>query len=230
MKLSPHDTVRALMQPGKGILAADESIGTADKRFQEIGIEPSEENRRRWRELLFTTPDVEQYLSGVILFDETIRQQTSDGTPFPEYLASKEIIVGIKVDGGLEQFPQGGQVTNGLEGLSDRLGEYKNLGARFCKWRAVARVGDGYADPAIKENAARMAAYARVCLTQGLAPIVEPEVLMDGAHSAEDTEGALIETIAIVFDALKREKLDLSGIILKTSMAAQRLPRERCAH
>jgi len=206
------------MQQGKGILAADESNATATKRLEGVGVESTEENRRRYRELLFTTPNVEQYLSGVILFDETLRQSHSDGTLFPQFLLSKGIIPGIKVDGGLEDV-EGGQVTKGLEGLTERLKEYKTLGAQFTKWRAVANVGDGYGDQVIKENAKRMAEYAKLAQAEGFVPIVEPEVLMTGTHSAEDAEGAIIETVAIVFDSLKKAEVDLPGIILKTSMA-----------
>jgi len=206
------------MQQGKGILAADESVGTATKRLEGVGVESTEENRRRYRELLFTAPGVERYLSGIILFDETIRQAASDGTLFPQLLVSRGIIPGIKVDEGLEDF-NGGRATKGLEGLEKRLQEYKSFGARFAKWRAVAEVGDGYADPAILENAKRMAVYARVCQGAGFVPVVEPEVLMDGSHSAEDAEGSLIESVAIVFDALKKEHIELPGVILKTSMS-----------
>ncbi|MEK7613981.1 MAG: class I fructose-bisphosphate aldolase [Patescibacteria group bacterium] len=212
------NTVSALMQQGKGILAADESSATADKRFASVNVPSNEENRRKYRELLFTTPGAEQYLSGVILFDETIRQMSSDGTTFPQLLLSKNILPGIKVDQGLEDVP-GGQVTKGLEGLATRLQEYKNFGASFAKWRAVARVGDGYGDPAIKENAKRLAEYARVCHELDIVPIVEPEVLMEGIHSAEDAEGALIESLAIVYDALKEKNVDITKVILKTSMA-----------
>lgn len=213
-----NEIVKKMMQQGKGILAADESMGTANKRFEALNIETTEENRRRWRELLFTTPGVPEYLSGIILFDETMRQTTSDRMLFPQYLASKEILTGIKVDEGLEDVP-GGQVTKGLEGLKERMNEYKSLGASFTKWRAVARVGDGYADPVIKENAKRLAEYASIVQEATLVPMVEPEVLMDGTHSAEDAEGAIIETVAIVFDALKESGVDLPGVILKTSMA-----------
>jgi len=206
------------MMQGKGILAADESNATATKRLEAVGIESTEENRRRYRELLFTAPGIEQYLSGVILFDETMRQSTSDGVLFPQYLASRGIIPGIKVDGGLEDV-EGGQVTKGVETLDGKLPEYKSMGAKFTKWRAVARVGDGYADPAIKENAKRMAEYARIVQGLSMVPIVEPEVLMEGSHSAEAAEGAIIETVAIVFDALKNADVILPGVILKTSMA-----------
>lgn len=213
-----HETVRTLMQQGKGILAADESVATATKRLEGVGVESTEENRRRYRELLLTAPGIEKYTSGVILFDETIRQAADDGTVFPQLLLGREILPGIKVDHGLEKV-NGGQVTKGLEGLKERLQEYKSMGAKFAKWRAVAQVGDGYGDPVIKENAKRLAEYAKVCHEEGFVPIVEPEVLMTGSHSAEAQEGAIIETVAIVFDALKKENIDLAGVILKTSMA-----------
>lgn len=213
-----EETVRALLAPGKGILAADESNSSADLRLQAVGVEATEENRRRYRELLFTTPGIEAYLSGVILYDETLRQSTTDTVLFRDLLVSRGIQVGIKVDQGLEDVP-GGQVTKGLDGLGERLSEYRAFGATFTKWRAVARVGDGYADPVIKENAKRLAEYARVAHEHDLVPMIEPEVLMEGAHSAEDAEGALIETIAIVYDALRTEGVDPATVILKTSMA-----------
>lgn len=212
------ETVEHLMQQGKGILAADESTGTANERLGAVGIEPTEENRRRYREMLLTTPGIENYLSGVILYDETLRQSLSNGKTFPAFLKELDVLVGIKVDEGLEDF-EGGQATKGLEGLSDRLREYAELGASFAKWRAVARVGDGYADPAIVENAKRFAEYAHHCHEAGIVPIVEPEVLMDGSHSAEDAEGALIETLALVIDALKKRGVALEYVIIKTAMA-----------
>lgn len=211
------EAVHALMQQGKGILAADESTTTADKRLSAAGVEPTEENRRRYREMLLTTPGLESYLSGVILYEETLKQSVAGGTSFPDFLTEKDILVGIKVDGGLEDI-EGGQVTKGLDTLKERLNEYKQFGTRFTKWRAVARVGDGYADPAIKENAKRMAEYAAMVQEFHMVPIVEPEVLMQGSHSAEDAEGAVIETVAIVFDALKENGVSLPGTILKTSM------------
>lgn len=213
-----NEIVKRMMEQGKGILAADESTTTANKRFEAIGVETTDENRRRWRELLFTTPGVEEYLSGIILYDETMRQQTTDGVLFPQYLASKDILTGIKVDEGLEEV-SGGEVTKGLDGLKERLNEYKSMGASFTKWRAVARVGDGYADPVIKENAKRLAEYAATVQEFHMVPMVEPEVLMDGTHSAEDAEGAIIETVAIVFDALKEADVSIEHTILKTSMA-----------
>jgi fructose-bisphosphate aldolase class I len=212
------DVVHALMKQGKGILAADESNTTANKRFNALGIPETEDNRRRWRELLFTTPGVEEYISGVILFDETLRQVASTGRMFSELLAEKDILVGIKVDQGLEDV-EGGQVTKGLDTLATRLDEYALMHAAFTKWRAVAKVGDGYGDQVIKENAKRMAEYAKIAQSKGFVPIVEPEVLMEGTHSAEDAEGALIETVAIAFDALKNASAEIPHLILKTSMA-----------
>ena len=206
------------MQQGKGILAADESSNTCNKRFETVGIEQTEENRRRYRELLFTTPGIEEYLSGIILFDETMRQISSGGKTFPELLVEKNILVGIKVDQGLEDV-EGGQLTKGIETLAERIQEYVHLHAAFTKWRAVAKVGDGYGDQVIKENAKRIAAYACLAQKAGLVPIVEPEVLMEGAHSAEGAEGAIIETVAIVFDALKSAGASVPHLILKTSMA-----------
>ena len=218
------ETVARLMEQGKGILAADESTKSITKRLEEYGIDSTEENRKKYRTLLVTTPGIEAYLSGIIFFDETLRQEMDGGVLIPQFLKEKNILSGIKVDEGLEEVSSslvqvGGSITRGLEGLDTRASEYKSLGASFAKWRAVARVGDGYADPMIIENAKRMSEYAGICLSAGLVPIVEPEVLMEGAHSAEDAEGALIETIAIVFDALKQNSVALPHVILKTSMA-----------
>ena len=212
-----NNTVKKMMEQGKGILAADESEKTVGKRFEKVGIENTEENRRRFRELLFTTPGIERYISGIILHDETMRQKTGE-LLFPEYIDSLGILSGIKVDGGLEDV-DGGQVTKGLDGLKERLNEYKSMGASFTKWRAVARVGDGYADPVIKENAKRLAEYASIVQEFHMVPMVEPEVLIDGTHSAEETEGAIIETVAIVFDSLKEAGVEIPNVILKTSMA-----------
>src|SRR6478735_2774956 len=174
-----HETARALVAEGKGILAADESTGTIKKRFDTIGVESTEENRRAYRNLLFTTPGAEEYISGVILFDETIRQKADDGTPFPELLASKGVIPGIKVD-------QGATVTEGLDGLRQRLEEYRKLGARFAKWRATYSITDTMpSDYCIWTNAHALARYAALCQEAGIVPIVEPEVLQDGTHSIE---------------------------------------------
>lgn len=215
-----RDTVRQLMHQGTGILAADESTKTITERFVAHGIESTPETRRAYRELLLKTPGVEEYLSGVIFYDETLRDVMSDGTPFPEYLFARNILAGIKVDEGLAHDPQfGGDVTKGLEGLKTRLKEYVALGASFTKWRAVVTVGTPPGAPHVRENASRLAAYAEEVLSEGLVPIVEPEVLMDGAHSAADAEECLTETLSIVVDALNVRDINLSHVILKTAMA-----------
>lgn len=214
------ETAKALVRQGKGILAADESSGTCDKRFAALGIPTTEEMRRTYRELLFTTPGVEEYLSGIILYDETIRQNATDGTPFHELLASKNIMVGIKVDQGLaDDSSNPGKLTKGLEGLAERLQEYKSMSAVFTKWRAVANVSDKPGDASVRENASRMAAYAAICHEKGFVPIVEPEVLMDGSHTAAQAEDAMVEVLSVVFDALEAKQVDVRGVILKTSMA-----------
>lgn len=215
---SLHQTVRALLEDGKGILAADESVDTMNARLEERGILPSIENRRRYRELLFSTPGIERFLSGVILFNETIRDTLTSGATVPNALMERGILVGIKVDEGLEPW-EGGKATKGLAGLAERVRDYHSLGAVFTKWRSVSVVGDGYADPATRENAKRIAEYARVVQAEGLVPIVEPEVLMEGAHDAEGTEAALIETLAITIDELQAARIDIGGMIIKTAMA-----------
>ena len=182
---------RAMMVKNKGILAADESTGTITKRFAGIKLESTEEHRRSYREMLFTAPGAAAWISGVILYDETLRQKTRDGVPFPAYLEKNGIIPGIKVDTGakpLAQFP-GETITEGLDGLRERLSEYRKLGARFAKWRAVIDIGAGVPTAfAIKANAHALARYAALCQEQDIVPIVEPEVLMDGAHSLERCE------------------------------------------
>src|SRR6186713_3475930 len=177
-----HETARALVADDKGILAADESSGTIKKRFDSIELESTEESRRAYRDMLFTTPGLEDFVSGVILYDETIRQSASDGTPFAKLLADKGIIPGIKVDTGAKDLAgaPGEKVTEGLDGLRERLQEYKQLGARFAKWRAVITIGDGIPSVGcIRANAHALARYAALCQEAGIVPIVEPEVLMD---------------------------------------------------
>src|SRR4051794_29222921 len=181
-----HETAKALVAEGKGILAADESGGTIKKRFDSIGIESTEENRQAYRDLLFTTPGVEEYISGVILYDETIRQQALDGTPFPQLLQSKGVIPGIKVDQGAKPLAlaRGETVTEGLDGLRERLEEYRALGARFAKWRATYSITDDLpSEYCTWTNAHALARYAALCQEAGIVPIVEPEVLMDGTHT-----------------------------------------------
>jgi len=214
-------TARAMVAKGKGILAADESTGTIKKRFDSIKLESTEENRRAYRELLFTTPNVADYISAVIMYDETIRQKTKDGTPFAEHLSKLGIVPGIKVDTGakpLAGFP-GETITEGLDGLRERLAEYYKLGARFAKWRAVIDIGDGIPTKfAIDANAHALARYAALCQEANIVPIVEPEVLMDGAHSIERCEEVTSATLASVFAALHEHRIHLEGMVLKPNM------------
>lgn len=216
-----NKTAQRLLASGKGILAADESIASATKRLAGIGVESSEETRRLYRELFFTAPGVENYLSGVILFDETIRQSASDGTPFRTLLASKGIVPGIKVDQGTVDFKghPNEVVTKGLEGLDGRLDEYAKLGARFAKWRAVIAIGTHLpSEDALQENARILAEYAFACQQRNILPIIEPEVLLDGKHLLEDSEEVTIATVKTCFVALRDMRVALEGVILKTSM------------
>jgi fructose-bisphosphate aldolase class I len=214
-------TARALVAQGKGILAADESFGTIEKRFAKIGVESTEENRRAYRELLFSTPGAGDFISGVILFDETIRQSAADGTRFTDVLERAGTIPGIKVDAGakaLAGFP-GEKITEGLDGLRGRLTEYRDLGARFAKWRAVITIGDGIPTPfCIEANAHALARYAALSQEAGLVPIVEPEVLMDGDHTIERCDEVTETALKRVYDQLHRHRVVLEGTLLKPNM------------
>ena len=215
-------TARAIVAPGKGILAADESSGTIKKRFDKIGVESTEENRRFYRDLLFTTEGVEEFISGVILFDETIRQSTSDGVPFPKVLADKGVIPGIKVDKGAKPLAlaaEGETVTEGLDGLRERLAEYRDLGARFAKWRATYTITDELPSQyTIDVNADALARYAALCQEAGLVPIVEPEVLMDGTHTIERASDVTAAVLEAVFHALYEQRCAYEGLLLKPNM------------
>jgi fructose-bisphosphate aldolase class I len=217
-----QQTADEMVAPGKGILAADESSGTIKKRFDSIGVESTEENRRAYREMLFTAKDLGDHISGVILFDETIRQSAADGTSFVDVLKNAGMIPGIKVDTGakpLAGFP-GETVTEGLDGLRERLNEYAGLGARFAKWRAVINIGPGLpTDTAIRANAHALARYAALCQEAGLVPMVEPEILMDGDHTIDVHAAATERTLSAVYDELFAQRVDLPGTILKTNMA-----------
>jgi fructose-bisphosphate aldolase class I len=216
-----RETAKALVAEGKGILAADESSGTNAKRFAAIGVESTEESRREYRELLFTTPGVEQYLSGVILFDETIRQRAADGTPFPELLAARGIISGIKVDRGAKPLAlaDGETVTEGLDGLRERFDEYRSLGARFAKWRATYSIAAGKpSEYCVWVNAHALARYAALAQEAGLVPIVEPEVLMDGPQSIDDSEKATGRAQQALYIELHDQRVDVRGTILKPNM------------
>jgi fructose-bisphosphate aldolase, class I len=216
-----HEIAKALVAEGKGILAADESSGTIKKRFDSIGVESTEENRRSYRDLLFTTEGAEEFISGVILYDETIRQSSADGTPFPQLLKSRGIIPGIKVDMGAK--PLAGSpdetVTEGLDGLRERLAEYHELGARFTKWRAVISIGDGLpSEYAVWTNAHALARFAALSQEAGLVPIVEPEVLMDGEHTIDEAYRVTERTLRAVFTELFDQRVEREGTLLKTNM------------
>ncbi len=226
-----EQVARALVAAGKGILAADESFPTIEKRFKKIGIESTEKNRQAYREMLFTTPDVGRSISGVILFDETLRQRAADGTPFPKVLERQGIIPGIKVDAGakaLAGYP-GEKITEGLDGLRDRLAEYRKLGARFAKWRAVITIGENLPTRfCIDANAHALARYAALCQEAGITPIVEPEVLMDGGHTIERCDEVTETTLTSLFFHLHAHRVLLEGTLLKPNMviAGKSCPRQ----
>jgi fructose-bisphosphate aldolase class I len=216
-----ESTIQALLAPGKGILAADESFPTIDKRFKELGIPNTEANRRAYREMLFTTPSLSEAISGVILFDETIRQSTSKGVAMAELLAGLGIVPGIKVDAGTEALPAfpGEKFTLGLDGLRSRLAEYAKLGARFTKWRAVIAIGQGIPTGAcMRVNARIHALFAALSQEAGLVPIVEPEILMDGDHTIERCEEVSTAVLERTFEELTEQRVVLGKMILKTGM------------
>src|ERR1035437_7645608 len=214
-------TVAALLSPGKGILAADESFPTIGKRFAALALPPSAESRREYRELLFTTPRLHEWISGVILFDETTTQRTGLGQSLPGVLTTRHIIPGVKVDGGAVALPgfPGEKFTTGLDGLRERLLAYRELGLRFAEWRAVIAIGEGLPTlTAIATNARQLALYAALCQEAGLVPIVEPEVLMDGNHPLERCEEVTHAVLQTVFTLLAEQRVWLPGILLKTGM------------
>ncbi len=211
---------KSLVAKGKGILAADESENTCKKRFDSVGVECTQESRREYRELLFTTPGAQDFLSGVILFDETFWQKTTEQT-FPDYLQAHGIVPGIKVDKGLVDFQDspGEKISQGLDGLPERLAKYYESGARFAKWRSVITIGEGIpTDECIRANAVVLAGYAKACQDGGIVPIVEPEVLLDGNHTIEKSEEVVTRTFDILFKTLQSSNVFLPGVILKTSM------------
>jgi len=216
------DIANAMVQKGKGILAADESTPTCKKRFDSINVESTEENRNKYRNMLFTADGIENYISGVILFDETLRQSTIEGgVPFPDHLTKLGILPGIKVDKGAKQLANttDEKITEGLDGLRDRLKEYYELGARFTKWRAVITIGENMPTAyCMSANAHALARYAALCQEQGLVPIVEPEILMDGTHSIDESYQLTTETLYNVFYELVSQGVELEGIVLKPNM------------
>ncbi len=214
-------TARAMVAPGKGILAADESGPTIQKRFDSIGVESTEQSRRAYREILFTSAGASEYISGVILYDETIRQSSEAGKPFPKLLAEQGILPGIKVDAGAKALARSPRekVTEGLDGLRGRIAEYARLGARFAKWRAVIEIGDGIpTDNCLVANAHALARYAALCVDGGVVPIVEPEVLMDGAHPLERCYEVTERALHLVFAALYDQRVPFEQMILKPNM------------
>ncbi len=221
-------TVQTLMQAGKGLLAMDESNSTCNQRFAKLGIPPSEEARRSWRELILTTPGLGESISGAILYDETIRQSKKDGTSFVQVLTEAGIIPGIKVDAGAKELAghPGEQIAEGLDGLRERLSEYRRMGARFAKWRAVITIGEGLPScGCLEANAHALARYAALCQEAGLVPIVEPEVLMEGGHTLEQCARVTEAALHTVLSQLYRQRALFEGLILKPNMV---LPGQDC--
>jgi fructose-bisphosphate aldolase class I len=226
-----ESTVRALIAGGKGILAADETVPTLTKRFDALGIRSTEQSRRTYREMLFTAPGAAAFISGVIMHDETIRQRSAGGTPLSKVLSSLGILSGIKVDTGVKPLAgsPGETVTEGLDGLRDRLAEYQGLGACFAKWRAVIRITEPLPSSAcVSANAHALGRYAALCQESGLVPIVEPEVLMDGSHTIERCEEVTGLTLHAVFQALFEQRVALETMLLKPNMivAGKACPRQ----
>lgn len=216
-----QQTAKAMVPSGKGILAIDESTGTCKKRFEALGVECTEESRREYRELLVTAPGIEASLGGMILVDETLRQSTKDGRRFTDVLKAKGILAGIKVDTGAKDLAlhPGEQVTEGLDGLRERLTEYASLGAQFAKWRAVINMSDTFPSAAcVMANAHALARYAALCQEANIVPMVEPEMIMDGTHSIERCYEVTAQVLKTLFAELKAQGVALEGIILKVSM------------
>ena len=233
-----NSIARSMVARKKGILAADESTGTMTSRLDSIGVESTVETRRQWRQLLFTTPDIGDYISGVIMYDETIRQSDDSGVGLVDVLAASNVLTGIKVDNSTHDLAgaPGENITEGLDGLRPRLAEYFLMGARFAKWRALIKIGEGRpSDYAIRTNMHALGRYAALCQEQGLVPIVEPEVLMDGTHSIDDCRSATDRSLSAVFEELDAQNVDLAGIVLKPNMvlsgsgASDRAPAEEVA-
>ena len=227
-----ENTAQELLASGQGILAADESGGTIGKRFEAVGIESTEETRRNYRQMLFTTEGIGEFLSGVILYDETLRQESSGGTPLTKILTDQGIITGIKVDESTVAMPlsPNEKYTQGLDGLGERVEEYVRMGARFAKWRAVITIGDGIPTRrCIEANADALALYAAFCQEAGLVPIVEPEVLIDGDHSIEQCFEATERTLRSTFGALYEQGVELTGTLLKPNMVISGKGAERQA-
>ncbi len=216
-----YKIAKRLLTPKKGILASDESEKSANNTLTKAGIDPSEENRRRYRELFINTPELGQYISGIILFEETLRQSVSSGKLFSDILHEKDVLVGIKCDQGTEKMTDDTEevITRGLEGLEQRIDEYKHFGVSFTKWRAVIRIGQNIpTHECILQNSRILSEYAKVVISKNLVPIIEPEVLISGTHTIERCHEVLVSTLNTVFDVLREDKIDLAAVVLKTSM------------
>jgi fructose-bisphosphate aldolase class I len=215
-----NSIAKSLVADYKGILAADESLPTIKKRFDQIGIESTKENRRSYREMLFTTPGIEEFISGVILFDETVYQKDKEGTPFPKLLEKKGIVPGIKVDEGKEPFGNSGEmITKGIDTLAERLNKYIKEGLKFTKWRAVFNIGNGLpSKEVINKNIELLAEFAFVSQQKGFVPVVEPEVLMDGKHDLADCEEVTRKVFSSLFSVLEKRKVNFSAMLLKPNM------------
>jgi len=216
------ETAKLLVTPGKGILAADESLGTIGKRFEKIGVENTEENRRKWREILFSAQGLEKFISGVILFDETVWAKGEDSEFLRDLLVEREMLIGVKVDEGKDPAPESELefLTKGLDRLSERLEKYRACGARFSKWRSVSVIGKGLPTQSVTEkNSKRLAEFARLSQENGLVPVVEAETLMDGEHDISLCEDVMIKVLTSVFSELERKQIYLPGILLKVNFA-----------
>lgn len=215
-----HDTIQKILAPGRGLLAADESTHTIEKRFAALNLTSTPELNRVYRQMLFTTPGIEDFLGGIIMFDETVRQKTDGGMSFSDYLAQRGIVPGIKVDGGLEPFNGSEeQITKGLEGLAERLKEYSGMGLKFTKWRGAFSISDIFpTDVFLEKNLSRMTEFAKVSQNAGFVPIIEPEVLLDGNHTTTRCELVETKVLQILFEKLRTAGVDLTNLLLKTSM------------
>lgn len=220
--MSMHEVAQAMVAKPKGILAMDESMGTIGKRFDSVGVENTEENRQAYREMIITTPELENYVSGTILFEETLFQSTKDGVPFVKVLQEKGIIPGIKVDQGAKDSSPGEKLTTGLQGLDERMKKYAAQGAKFAKWRAVITISENTpTDANTEEDMDRLAQYAKICQDNEVVPIVEPEVLMDGNHSLERKKEVTLKTLKTLYARMEAQGVDLKGTVLKPNMVVQ---------
>ena len=219
-----YDIAKQMLTPKKGILASDESTGSANKALQKVNMEPTEQNRIRYRDMIYNTPELENYVSGIIISEETIEQNDVNGKPFVDVIKEKGILVGVKLDKGLVDMPnfQNEKITQGLDGLAERVEKYKNMGASFAKWRAVIKISDSTpTQENLEATGFILAMYAAICQKGGIVPIIEPEVLHNGKHTIEQAQEVTTRTIKVAFEQLKKYKVDIKGLVLKTSMVLE---------